>query len=113
MLGDIFGLEKIYIVCGYTDMRKSIDGLCAVIEDKIQSFMWLFRSGEDGLQATILYGYSPTGSGIHAREFLEGYHGYLETDGYQGYNHLPGIRRCSCWAHIGRYFIDAVPKGKQ
>ena len=27
MLGDISGLEKIYIVCGYTDMRKSIDGL--------------------------------------------------------------------------------------
>lgn len=24
MLGDISGLEKIYIVCGYTDMRKSM-----------------------------------------------------------------------------------------
>ena len=24
-----------------------------------QSFMWLFRSGEDGLPAIILYGYSP------------------------------------------------------
>lgn len=36
-----------------------------------------------------------------------------ETDGYQGYNNLPGIRRCSCWAHTRRYFIDAVPKGKQ
>ena len=77
-----------------------------------QSFMWLFRSGEDGLPAIILYGYSPTRSGSHAREFLEGYSGYLETDGYQGYNNLPEIRRCSCWAHIRRYFIDAVPKGK-
>ena len=36
MLGDISGLEKIYIVCGYTDMRKSIDGLCAVIEDQFK-----------------------------------------------------------------------------
>ena len=36
MLGDISGLEKIYIVCGYTDMRKSIDGLCAVIEDQLR-----------------------------------------------------------------------------
>mgnify|MGYP000072589340 CR=1 FL=1 len=26
MLGDISELKKIYIVCGYTDMRKSIDG---------------------------------------------------------------------------------------
>ena len=78
-----------------------------------QSFMWLFRSGEDGLPVIIMYGYSPTRSGSHAREFLKGYHGYLETDGYQGYNSLPGIKRCSCWAHIRRYFIDAVPKGKQ
>ncbi len=78
-----------------------------------QSFMWLFRSGEDGLPEILLYGYSPTRSGSHAREFLEGYHGYLETDGYQGYNSLPGIKRSSCWARIRRYFIDAVPKGKQ
>ena len=78
-----------------------------------QSFMWLFRSGEDGYPALILYGYSPTRSGSQAKEFLEGYSGYLETDGYQGYNSLPGIKRCSCWAHIRRYFIDAVPKGKQ
>ena len=63
-----------------------------------QSFMWLFRSGEDGLAEIIRYGYSPTRSGSHAKEFLEGYSGYLETDGYQGYNSLPGIRRCSCWA---------------
>ena len=36
MLGDISGVEKIYIVCGYTDMRKSIDGLCAMIEDQLK-----------------------------------------------------------------------------
>ena len=30
MLGDVSGLEKIYIVCGYTDMRKSI------IEDQLK-----------------------------------------------------------------------------
>ena len=36
MLGDIFGLEKICIVCGYTDMRKSIDGPCIIIEDQLK-----------------------------------------------------------------------------
>lgn len=78
-----------------------------------QSFMWLFRSGEDGLPPILLYGYSPTRSGEHASEFLNGFQGYLETDGYQGYNKVSGIKRCSCWAHIRRYFIDAIPKGKQ
>ena len=36
MLGDISGLEKIYIVCGYTDMRKSIDGPCAIVENQLK-----------------------------------------------------------------------------
>ena len=35
MIGDITAADEIYIVCGYTDMRKSIDGLCAVVEDKL------------------------------------------------------------------------------
>ena len=33
MLGDITVADEIYIVTGHTDMRKSIDGLCAVIEE--------------------------------------------------------------------------------
>lgn len=31
MLGDISAAVNIYIITGYTDMRKSIDGLCGVI----------------------------------------------------------------------------------
>lgn len=78
------------------------------------SFMWLFRSGEDGLPPIVLYHYTETRARYNAVDFLDGFSdGYLETDGYQGYNNLPGIRRCSCWAHTRRYFIDAVPKGKQ
>ena len=32
MLGDISKAERIYIVCGYTDMRKAIDGLAAIVQ---------------------------------------------------------------------------------
>ena len=35
MLGDITAADEIYIVTGRTDMRKSIDGLCAVVEDQL------------------------------------------------------------------------------
>lgn len=32
MLGDISLVQSIFIVCGYTDMRKSIDGLVAIVK---------------------------------------------------------------------------------
>lgn len=36
MLGDISGLSKIYLITGRTDMRKSFDGLMAIIRDTYQ-----------------------------------------------------------------------------
>lgn len=33
MLGDLSGVNKIYLVVGYTDMRKSIDGLLSLVKD--------------------------------------------------------------------------------
>ena len=36
MLGDITVAENIYIACGYTDMRKSIDGLAAIVQQQFQ-----------------------------------------------------------------------------
>ena len=77
------------------------------------SFMWLFRSGEDGLPPIILYRYTETRAKFNAEEFLRGFKGYLMTDGYQGYNNLPDIVREACWAHIRRKFCDAIPAGKK
>ena len=77
------------------------------------SFMWLFRSGEDGLAPIILFHYTETRKKANAIEFLKGADAYLMCDGYQGYHDLPDMKRCSCYAHIRRYFVDAVPKGKE
>ena len=35
MLGDITAADELYIITGYTDMRKSIDGLCAIVEKQL------------------------------------------------------------------------------
>jgi len=47
MLGDITVAENIYIAVGYTDMRKSIDGLAALIQqnfhkDPYESAIFVF-----------------------------------------------------------------------
>lgn len=47
MLADITVCQKIYLITGYTDMRKSIDGLCAIIKDQMdqdpdQKSLYLF-----------------------------------------------------------------------
>ena len=31
MLSDSTGADKVYIACGYTDLRKGIDGLAAMV----------------------------------------------------------------------------------
>lgn len=33
MLSNISDVQSLFIVCGYTDIRKSIDGLIAIIKD--------------------------------------------------------------------------------
>lgn len=47
MLGDISRAEHIYLACGYTDMRKSIDGLAATVQqnfnlDPLSNSLFLF-----------------------------------------------------------------------
>ena len=78
-----------------------------------KSYMWLFRSGEDGEVPIIIYKYSETRAGDTAVDFLDGFKGYLMCDGYSGYNKVKSAKRLACWAHIRRYLIDAIPKGKQ
>ncbi|MDD4436568.1 MAG: IS66 family transposase [Tissierellia bacterium] len=77
-----------------------------------KSYMWLYRSGADGKPPIVLYNYKPSRSGNNAADYLEGFHGYLHTDGFAGYEKVEGVTRCGCWAHLRRYFVDAIPDKK-
>jgi len=80
-------------------------------KDTQESYMWLARGGPPG-KTVVLYEYRKTRAGEHARKLLEGYSGYLQTDGYEGYDKavkdMPGIIHTGCFAHARRYFFEAV-----
>lgn len=77
-----------------------------------KSYMWLYRTGNDGKAPIILYDYQPSRSGDNAASYLKDFKGYVHSDGYSGYNKLDGITRCGCWAHLRRKFVEAIPDKK-
>jgi transposase len=82
------------------------------------SYMWVQTGGPPD-KPVVLYDYDPGRSGTVPVRLLQGYRGYLMTDGYDGYSavaKVDGIERMVCWAHVRRRFMDAVriqPKGKR
>ncbi|MBP3457740.1 MAG: IS66 family transposase [Lachnospiraceae bacterium] len=77
-----------------------------------KSYMWLYRTGDDGKAPIILYDYRPSRSGDNAASYLKDFKGYVHSDGYSGYNRLDGVIRCGCWAHLRRKFVEAIPDKK-
>ena len=77
-----------------------------------KSFFWVVRTGEDGLDPIILFKYTPARAEENAKQFLKGIEPgfYLMADGYQGYNKVKDTKRCCCFAHVRRYFLETIPK---
>ncbi|SFK49236.1 Transposase [Marinilactibacillus piezotolerans] len=76
-------------------------------KDRQKSYMWLFSTGKYSERAIHIYKLGPSRSGSVPRDFLEEYTGYLHSDGFSGYNNLPGMTMIACLAHIRRKFYDA------
>jgi transposase len=82
------------------------------------SYMWVQTGGPPD-KPVVLYDYDRSRSASVPTALLEGFKGYLMTDGYDGYNavaRINGIERLACWAHVRRRFVEATrvqPKGKR
>jgi len=80
-------------------------------EDTQRSRMWLALGGPPG-KRVAWYEYHESRAGKHAKEFLEGYRGYLQTDGYPGYDTAvrgnSEIIQVGCFAHARRKFFEAL-----
>jgi len=85
-------------------------------EDKQNSYIWLLRGGPPG-KTIVIYDYRETRAAKNAIELLEGFSGYLQTDGYEGYDvaarNLPGIIHAGCFAHSRRRFYEASKATKK
>ena len=80
-----------------------------------KSYMWVVRGG-DPEHPILLYQYFRTRSGDVPLAYLENFKGYLQTDGYAGYDEvgkLPGITHVGCWAHVRRLFFEAKKATKK
>jgi transposase len=74
------------------------------------SYLWVRRGGPPDLPV-ILFDYDPSRSQAVPLRLLESYRGYLQVDGYDGYNAV-GLRSdivlVGCMAHARRKFDEAV-----
>jgi transposase len=75
-----------------------------------KSYIWCRVT--HGTAPIVLMHYSPSRAGAVASQLLEGFSGYMQTDGYAGYDAAasrPDIVQLGCWAHVRRKF-DAASK---
>ena len=56
----------------------------------------------------MLFDYKTTRAGKHPKKFLSGFKGYLQADGYSGYDMLADVTLVGCWAHARRKFDEAL-----
>jgi transposase len=82
-------------------------------DNKSKSFIWAFRGGT--IDAPIIvFKYHPSRSGKVPYELLEKYVGFVQTDGYSGYDLLHAILtivHVGDWTHVRRKFVDALKAG--
>ena len=72
-----------------------------------QGRLWVYlHSGTDG-PAAVVFDYTPDRKQEGPLSFLETYKGYLQADGYPGYEHLyrsGTVQEVACWAHVRAKF---------
>jgi len=81
-----------------------------------KSYMWVAIGYPIRGRPLVLFRYYPTRSGEIPDQFLSGFSGYLQTDGYDGYNRAVrnnDIVHVGCMAHARREFNNAYDSGKK
>ena len=74
-----------------------------------ESCMWIYRTSGDAKHPIVFYEYQPDKKQERVNSFLDGFSGYLMTDGAVSYRRLPDdVIIVGCMSHCRRYFYDAL-----
>jgi len=77
-----------------------------------KGYYWVYY---DPISQLLVFQYHKSRSGDAPREFLAGFSGYLQTDGYAGYDQFEvneEIVQLACMAHVRRKFFEALQNDK-
>jgi len=96
---DIVMSDETTIQCNKEECRKA----------STNSYFWQHRNEPCEGPPIILFQYTRTRAGEHARKFLEGFSGFIVSDAYAGYEKVENVTRCLCWSHLRRYCKEAIP----
>jgi AraC-like DNA-binding protein len=77
-------------------------------EAKQRSYLWVYRTGNDGKNPIVLADYQPGRGSEHPKRFLRGFRGYLHSDGWEAYHKLTDMTIVGCWAHARRLYDQAL-----
>jgi len=78
-----------------------------------QGWYWVYHSP---IEKTVLFDYQPTRGAPAPKRMLDGFKGYLQTDGYsvyQGIGQRSGVVHLACWAHARREFERALDNDRE
>ena len=88
---------------------------CQVLDEPDQkastkNWMWVYMTDTlSGGPQMVIFQYERTRGGYHPKTFLDGYYGYLTTDGYSAYHGLPeSIIVTGCMAHARRRYDECL-----
>jgi len=73
-----------------------------------KSYMFVVRTAGSCANQAALFEYSPTRSAVTPKRIFADYNGYLHTDGYQVYRGIEGVIVVGCFAHVRRYYFEAL-----
>ena len=79
-----------------------------------QAYIWAYANTVQSDKPCVIYHFSPSRAGEHARAFLQGWQGKLVCDDYSGYkaSFRQGVTEIGCMAHARRKFHDLHVAGK-